>query len=484
MRFLNFALLLLFPLIANSRPTNPISFISIPLSKVHLRDTSHQHPAIVHQQNINNALRRYARMTGRSEPTRDELLKKLIDRMSAIPPSSLQKRYYREGINKIWDHLGLSGQGLSPALGSAKPAEDIAKPLANPHSGTSGKTGSHSVAPASVGIEIQGQDVGYMATIAIGTPSRNFRLIVDSGSADLWVGAVGCQADSGGSCGDHVYLGQNTSTSLAVLNQTWSIQYGTGSVSGNMVKDTIRIGNLQLPSHEFGTASIESSDFTSSFIPFDGLLGLAKSQLLSRQQVPTLVEALYAAHLIPQLVTSYRIPRWVDHKDDGEVTFGGMDPTKFVARTLVTVKNQSKLGFAEVALDAIHVNGADLGWRNRTLILDTGTTLIIAPPKDTAAIHAAIPGAKNIGGTWTVPCNFTTPISFKIGGREFTIDHRDIAFIPFEQNDPNGACMSGISPGNAGLVDTEWLVGDVFLKNVYFSNNVEKEEISLAIPAS
>jgi hypothetical protein len=58
------------------------------------------------------------------------------------------------------------------------------------------------------------------------------------------------------------------------------------------------------------------------------------------------------------------------------VTFGGMDPARFDPKTLITVKNKSRLGFWEAPLDAIHVNGEDLGWGNRTLILDTGTVSI------------------------------------------------------------------------------------------------------------
>ena len=43
-------------------------------------------------------------------------------------------------------------------------------------------------------------DVGYIATIQMGTPPRDFKLLMDSGSADLWVGAENCQSESGGGC--------------------------------------------------------------------------------------------------------------------------------------------------------------------------------------------------------------------------------------------------------------------------------------------
>jgi hypothetical protein len=111
---------------------------------------------------------------------------------------------------------------------------------------------------------------------------------------------------------------------------------------------------------------------------FDGLMGLAQSGL-STQGVPTPIESLAIAGLVPEAITSFKISRLADQKNDGEITFGGLDPTKFDAATKVTVPNVSALGFWEGAVDSITVNGQDSGLQNRTAILDTGTTLIIAP---------------------------------------------------------------------------------------------------------
>jgi hypothetical protein len=52
----------------------------------------------------------------------------------------------------------------------------------------------------SLGLAIQDDDVGYIATIQMGTPPREFNLLMDSGSADLWVGAEGCKSVAGGDC--------------------------------------------------------------------------------------------------------------------------------------------------------------------------------------------------------------------------------------------------------------------------------------------
>ena len=43
-------------------------------------------------------------------------------------------------------------------------------------------------------------DVGYLATVQMGTPPQDFLILMDSGSADLWVGAENCESQNGGDC--------------------------------------------------------------------------------------------------------------------------------------------------------------------------------------------------------------------------------------------------------------------------------------------
>jgi hypothetical protein len=52
----------------------------------------------------------------------------------------------------------------------------------------------------SLGLDDQLNDVGYIATVQMGTPPRDFLLLMDSGSADLWVGAEGCKTVNGTGC--------------------------------------------------------------------------------------------------------------------------------------------------------------------------------------------------------------------------------------------------------------------------------------------
>jgi len=241
----------------------------------------------------------------------------------------------------------------------------------------------------------------------------------------------------------------------------------------------LTVAGLTLTAHSMGVATQESDDFASDSVPFDGLVGLAQSTL-SEQGVLTPVESLAQQGLISEAITSFKIPRLADNLDDGEITFGGLDPAKFDASTQVTLANVNTEGFWEAAVDAASVNGQDAGLTGRTAIMDTGTTLAILPTADAAAIHALIPGSsQDSQGDFIVPCTSNASVAFTFGGQLFTVDPRDIAFTPVDATDPTGDCLSGIQAGNVGGAD-EWLLGDTFLKNAYFSVDVGKNAITLA----
>lgn len=198
------------------------------------------------------------------------------------------------------------------------------------------------------------------------------------------------------------------------------------------------------------------------FVPYLNLVvsltNIECYQTLSEQQTPTPVESLASAGLITDAITSFKISRLSDEKNDGEVTFGGLDPAKFDAATLTTFANVNTQGFWEGAVSSFTVNGQDAGLQGRTAILDTGTTLIVAPPSDAAAIHALIPGSASDGqGGFTIPCTTTASVALTFSGQAFDINPQDLLFSPVDPNNLQGDCVSGISSGQIGAA-TEWLV--------------------------
>jgi hypothetical protein len=81
------------------------------------------------------------------------------------------------------------------------------------------------------------------------------------------------------------------------------------------------------------------------------------------------VESLAQNGLINDAITSFKLSRLADQKNDGEVTFGGLDQTKFDPSSLVTFDNVNTQGFWEGDMPSVTVNGQDAGLQGRTAIL-------------------------------------------------------------------------------------------------------------------
>ncbi|KAJ7039581.1 acid protease [Mycena alexandri] len=430
--------------------------ITLPIRK--LQRDSNLHVELRHQQHMNRAERLVARAAGLPGPSDAQLSANLERRASFLSPS--EKRFNR------------------PSSDYLLPSEDSDSDISN-LAVENDDTSSNSrpvLAQKSSDVQPEGNDASYVATVQLGTPSRDFVIILDSGSGDFWVESDVCVLDTDNSqgCGNHSFLSEASSSSFVNTHKDWSITYGSGAAAGELVTDTLVLGGMVLGNHTFGVAHNVSQSFASDRIA-DGLMGLGRGAL-SNQNTPTPVQSLVNAGFIKQAITSYRLPRIHDNVDVGEVTFGGLDNTKFDPSTLVTV-NCTDNGFYIPVLDGITVNGASLTLLGTHAIMDTGTSLLVAPKQDAAAIHAKIPGAKlQNSGQYSVPCNTAASVALKFGGKEFAINPKDLVFASGGRT--TGDCSSGIG---AFTDDTaRFLVGDTFLKAVYFSTNDGENTITLA----
>jgi len=438
------------------------------------------HPELHLQQHINRGQRRLARMTGYIPPSDEELAENLQKRMFLLPAHSEAskhgKRFNRVGVVPTGSRMRKVSQFAAESVGASFVESSPVSANVEAAAANSLKAAVTPTTSNTIGLAIEANDAGYVATVQIGTPPRDFKVLVDSGSSDFWVVGENCQATGGGSCGNHNYLGPQSSTSFVDTGIHYTVSYGSGSLNGTIVSDNLSIAGLTLPKHTFGSAMAQSSQLIKAGGAFDGIMGLGQS-FLSAQKHLTTIDSLAQSGLIPEPIVSYFISRLADGKNNGQVTFGGMDTTKFDPSTLVTLSNISPKGLWETPLCGISVDGNDMGMTNRTAILDTGTSLILVPPEDAIKIHNAIPGSQQAANGFTIPCNTQTVVSLTFGGVSFSIDPRDLVQLPLDGTGVQ--CTSGIAGGSVGG-PSELLVGDVFLKNAYFSTNSNTNKISLA----
>ena len=249
-------------------------------------------------------------------------------------------------------------------------------------------------------------------------------------------------------------LGPETSNTFNDTGEVWGLTYDQGFVVGHIVSDNVNIVGMALNDLVFGVALFELPGPPDP--NYDGLMGLAQSSASTIPGVLTPVEALAKQGLIKEAITSYKIPRLSDGFNDGEITFGALDESKFDPGTLVTVPNTSQEGLWEANF-TVSVNGEDLGLQGRSAILDTGTSLLVVPDVDAQIIHAKIPGTKSDGQSgYLIPCTTTAIVTFTFGVQKFDINSLDLLFGPVDNNNLTGDCHSSIIPGTV-RTSHQWL---------------------------
>jgi cathepsin D len=318
-----------------------------------------------------------------------------------------------------------------------------------------------------MGINQDGQDYSYFSSIRIGSKGKDMWMLIDSGSANTWVFAADCTSQA---CRKHDTFGKDDSETLDITSNRWSVTYGTGDVGGVVASDKIAFAGYEVELG-FGLATNASDDFTT--YPMDGILGLGRASS-NKLGTPTLMDVMASQKLLKANLFGVHLSRSADGATDGQITFGEPDTSRFTGDLSYT-NSLSLDGMWEIPADGAAVDGQSLGMTGKTAIIDTGTSYILMPPKDAKALHAKIPGSSNNGEAFTVPCETNLRIQFTFSGVSYDVLAKDYVGKP----DKTGKiCASNIVGHQSFGADT-WLLGDVFLKNVYTVFDFDKDRIGM-----
>lgn len=297
-------------------------------------------------------------------------------------------------------------------------------------------------------------------------------MLIDTGSADTWVFSSDCKSDP---CSIHNTFGKEDSTTLKTTTTTWDRTYGTGEVSGLVASDTVALANFSV-TLGFGLAINASDDFNG--YPMDGILGLGRRDS-GHLGEPTLMDVLDDQAKLQQNILGIHLHRAKDGTKDGELLFGGVDTSKFSGNLVYTkVIND---GAWEIPVEDFLINGTPCNFADRTAIIDTGTTFILMPPGDALSFHNLIPGAVANGESFTMPCNTNVKLEVRINGIKYQISPADYVGKPTQGG--TTTCTSNII-GHQAFGAKQWILGDVFLKNVYAAFDFDSQQIGFGLLGS
>lgn len=126
-------------------------------------------------------------------------------------------------------------------------------------------------------------------------------------------------------------------------------------------------------------------------------------------------------------------------------------------------------------MDGVYVNGNQVE-STQQAIIDTGTTMVVGPANVVQDFYSHIPGSAPIqGGLYTIPCDSIPTVGFSFGGKAFNIAPQLFNRGPVRVGD--SGCVGGIVGSSA---TTFWVVGDLFLQNVYTEFDLGNNRVGFA----
>lgn len=312
----------------------------------------------------------------------------------------------------------------------------------------------------------------YFTDIELGTPAQEFKVILDTGSSNLWVPSSDCSSLA---CFLHSKYDHDSSSTYKANGSEFSIQYGSGAMEGYISQDTLKLGDLVIENQDFAEATSEPG-LAFAFGKFDGILGLAYDTISVNKIVPPVYNAINQGLLESPQFAFYLGDANKDENDGGLATFGGYDDSKFTGKiTWLPVRRKA---YWEVSFEGLGLGDEFAELKSTGAAIDTGTSLITLPSSLAEIINAKIGATKSWSGQYTIECDARDSLpdlTLNFNGYNFTLSAYDYTL------EVSGSCISAITPMDFPKpIGDLAIVGDAFLRKYYSIYDLKKDAVGLA----
>jgi hypothetical protein len=311
------------------------------------------------------------------------------------------------------------------------------------------------------------EDKSYTGSIMVGTPGTMINVVFDTGSSNVWLPNRSPRGTS-----KHIYDHTKSSTYRA-NGRKFKIEYGSGPVAGFLSEDVLDFAGVKLENFTFAEISDTSGmgrSYTSS--PMDGILGLGFSAI-SVDRLPAPIDAL--GKLLTEKTFSFYLGSGAEQS---ELVFGGVDESHYTGELKFVDLNaetywQVNLWGLKVGEDSVfgllHTNNA---------IVDSGTSLLTGPAGDVEAMMRKLGITFRSKGMYIASCSKQYPaVTFTLGGgpfskgTEFPLTVEDMTY-----KRAGDECLLGVRSSS----DSEWILGDVFMRKYYVQFDWGNKRLGIA----
>ncbi|ELW47716.1 Renin [Tupaia chinensis] len=324
-------------------------------------------------------------------------------------------------------------------------------------------------------------DTQYYGEIGIGTPAQTFKVVFDTGSANLWVPSTKC-SPLYTACEIHSLYDSSESSSYMENGTEFAIHYGSGKVRGFLSQDVVTVGGITV-TQTFGEVT-ELPVIPFMLAKFDGVLGMGLPAQAVGGVTPVFDHILSQRVLKEDVFSVYYSKN--SHVLGGEIVLGGSDPQYYQGHFhYVSV---SSTGSWQVKMKGVSVRSATLLCENGCMaVVDTGTSYISGPTSSLRLLMAGrLPELKELPllfPQYVVNCNEvpTLPdISFHLGGHAYTLTSADYVLQdPYSNDELCTLALHGLDvPPPTGPI---WVLGASFIRKFYTEFDRRNNRIGFAL---
>lgn len=331
----------------------------------------------------------------------------------------------------------------------------------------------------------------YIGEIKVGQPGKLFRVLLDSGSGELWLPTSDCNGIDTTIVNTY---DQKQSSTFRDDGRQVKLRYVNGvAIMGYLGREFFQFGDLAIQNMTFIRIDSTSNGRNLQSFHIDGILGLKLDSSAGYADVEAPIHQILRA--VGQQsgggaksMLSFSLNHGADRSKAGEMIIGGLDESLYTGEITWTPLMRSKRWQFRVESIELKYTDNDGYWETSNTDLtvcehgcdataDTGTMVIAGNARDIQAMNEKI-GARHIGnGIFKLPsCKY---LDSKLPTLSVTISGRKFSLTPSQYTlEEDGVCYSSLRVMDPRMQD--WILGNMFIGHFYTILDFDNQRFGLA----